>query len=129
MSIVVFYDRKTGDIIKVDNHPGWKEREVRLDYYRDNPGALPDGAGILTVPPDIEWDNKPENWIVCLTPEGNPQLRRREEAQIEEEINRAKEEVLLELVKARLSPGARAYLERKTMKRRASNSNPGAGTT
>lgn len=107
MSIVVFYDRKTGDIIKVDPHPEWGEREVRIPYYRAHPGAWPEGAGCLTVPPEIEWDGVPENWIVVRDEFGNPKLIRREEWEAEQEIEREKERTLLLLIQDRLSERAK----------------------
>lgn len=129
MSVVLFYDRESGKILKVEHHPDWGEREVKLNHYRSHPGTWPDRAGILTVPPGVKWDNEPENWIVHLTPHGNPWLRRREEVALEEEINRAKEEALYELIKSRLSPKAAAYWEQRIKKGMASSSNSEGGTT
>jgi len=111
MSMVLFYDRKTGGILKADPHPEWGPREVVLNYYRKNPGIWPDGAGILTVPEDVSWDDRPENWIAVLDVQGNPKLVRRDDYEIEQEIERAKEKVLLMLARDHASPRARAEIE------------------
>jgi len=114
MSIVVFYDRNTGDIIKVDPHPEWEEREVRLSYYRTHPEAWPKGAGVLTVPPNIEWNGNPDNWLVRIDSRGHPRLVHRKEAEADREIERAKELALLEMAMRYINhQGAKAKAQKR----------------
>jgi len=115
MSIVVFYDRKTGDILKVDPHPEWGQRELILNYYRRNPGLWPKGAGALTVPEEIPWDGTPNNWIVIQDSTGNPRLMLREEYEIECEIREKREELLLGLVLDKLSDTAQKKAQRSLL--------------
>ena len=111
MSVVIFFDRKTGEILAVDEHPEWGEREVRMSYYRAHPEKRPKGTGVLTVPPDIRWDGIKENWVVAIDNRGLPRLKRREDFEIEREIELAKEKALLQLSKQHLSSRARERAE------------------
>ena len=114
MSIVIFYDRKTGQLLKADNHPNWGEREVRLPYYREHLNEYIPSAGILTVPPNINWDGNLDNWLVRIDSRGNPQLVRREEAEADQEIERAKELAILEMAMRHINHyGAKIKLQKR----------------
>jgi len=116
MSTVIFYSKETGELLSVDEHPEWGDREVKMNYYRAHPEKWPKGAGVLTVPPNVGWDGIKENWIVVIDNKGLPRLMRREDYEFEQEIERAKEKVLLQLAEQHLSPGARERAREKLSK-------------
>jgi len=66
MSTVIQFDRETGKILKVDEHPDWAERLIKQDWYKDHPEERIEGAGWLTPKPKRNWDGNPENWKVVM---------------------------------------------------------------
>ena len=110
MAIVVWFDRDTGEILKVDDYPDWPPREVFMNWYREHPEEIVEGAGILTVPENVSWDGDASAWIVSRDGRGNPKLMRREEYDIEREIERAKELATLKGALQHIHPKAKSRL-------------------
>jgi len=114
MSIVVFFDQKTGEILKIEPHPEWGEREVRLRHLQKHPLATEKGTGVLALPDDFSWgDRGPESWRVVLDKRGLPQLVPREDREAESEIEALKEIFLLESIMNKLSPLATGKAEKR----------------
>lgn len=113
MSIVIQYDRKTGQILKVDDHPEWGERDINLEWYSKNPTQRINDAGWITPKPTDGWDGKMAEWLVIKDAIGNPQLVRKEEAAVKQEIDDAKERILLELVRPKVSKRCQVEIDEK----------------
>ena len=76
MSIVIQYNRETGKILKVDEHPDWPERLVKQSWYKNNPEERIEDAGWLTPKPKRNWDGNPENWKVVMDESDCPDLEK-----------------------------------------------------
>ena len=114
MAIVIWFDRGTGQILKVDDHPDWPSREVFLNWYHEHSEEVVKGAGMLTVPENVAWDGNPADWLVRIDSRGNPQLVRREEAEADQEIERAKELAILEMAMRHINHyGAKIKLQKR----------------
>lgn len=109
MSIVIQYDRKTGKILKVDNHPEWEPRAIDLGWYKRHPKERIEGAGWLTPHPDDNWDGHVSEWIVRVNEQGIPRLIRKEDYESEIEIEKA----LLNMVHAQVSRKAQRLIKKK----------------
>ncbi len=76
MSIVIQYDRETGEILKVDRHSDWDDRLIDQTWYKNHPEERVEGAGWLTPKPKKDWDGNPDNWKIGKDRNGNPDLKR-----------------------------------------------------
>ena len=114
MSTIVFFDQETGKILKIEPHPEWGQREVRLRHLQKHPLATKKGTGVLALPDGFSWgDRGPEGWQVVLDKRGLPQLVPREDKEAESEIEALKEMFLLESIMNKLSPLAKGKAEKR----------------